>query len=63
MSSIETLDNIYKDQIKTAFERFKVAMMRANRICPECDGTNLNSTQTKCWDCSSADNAEADSNE
>ena len=55
MSNIETLDNIYKDQIKPAIEKFKIALMRANRKCPECEGTNLNSTHTKCWDCSSSD--------
>ena len=54
MSNIETLDNIYKDQIKPAIEKFKIALMRANRKCPECEGTNLNSTHTKCWDCSSS---------
>ena len=23
--------------------------------CPECDGTNLNTENTKCWDCAAAD--------
>ena len=55
MSNIETLDNIYKDQIKPAIEKFKIALMRANRKCPECEGTTRNSTHTKCWDCSSSD--------
>ena len=63
MSNIEILDDIFNNKITPAFERFKAAAMRANRICPECDGTNLNSTHTKCWDCSSADNAEAESND
>ena len=54
MSNIETLGNIVKN-LRTLKEELKIAMMRANRICPECDGTNLNSTHTKCWDCSSGD--------
>ncbi len=55
MSNIETLDNIVENEIKPAIARFKMALMRANRKCPECEGTNLNSTHTKCWDCSSSD--------
>ena len=62
MSNIKTLDNIVKN-LRTLKSELAIALMRANRICPECEGTNLNSTQTKCWDCSSADNTEADSNE
>ena len=26
--------------------------------CPECDGTNLNTAKTKCWDCSASDEVE-----
>ena len=54
MSNIEPLGNIVKD-LKTLKSELKTALMRANRRCPECDGTNLNSTHTKCWDCSSGD--------
>ena len=55
MSNIETLDNIVENEIKPAIAKFKMALMRANRKCPECEETNLNSTHTKCWDCSSSD--------
>lgn len=55
MSSIEILNNIVEDKLKPAVEKLRTAMMRANRRCPECEGTNLNSTHTKCWDCSSGD--------
>ena len=54
MSNIKTLSNIVKD-LKTLKSELKIALMRANRRCPECDGINLNSTHTKCWDCSSGD--------
>ena len=39
MSDIKTLDSI------------------ANKItrCPECEGTNLNTANTKCFDCSASD--------
>ena len=56
MSNIETLSNIV-DDLKTLKSELKTALMRANRRCPECDGTNLNATHTKCWDCSSSDYA------
>ena len=56
MSNIETLSNIVKD-LKTLKSELKTALMRANSRCPECDGTNLNSTHTKSWDCSSRDYA------
>ena len=55
MSSIEILNNIVEDKLTPAVEKLRTAMMRANRRCPECEGTNLNSTHTKCWDCSSGD--------
>ena len=55
MSSIEILNNIVEDKLKPAVEKLRTAMMRANRRCPECEGTNLNSTHTKGWDCSSGD--------
>ena len=54
MSNIKTLDNIVKN-LRTLKSELAIALMRANRICPECEGTNLNSTQTKCWDYSSED--------
>lgn len=55
MSSIAVLSNIMDKQIKPAIEKLKEAMMKANHRCPECEGTNLNSTRTKCWDCSAND--------
>ena len=55
MSNIEILNNIVEDKLKPAVENLKKAMMRANRSCPECEGTNLNSTHSKCWDCASED--------
>ena len=47
MSNIETLDNIVENEIKPAIAKFKMALMRANRKCPECEGTQLNATQTQ----------------
>jgi len=55
MSAISMLDSIVKNRVKPAIEKLKITMMRANRRCPECDGMNLNSTHTKCWDCSASD--------
>jgi len=35
--------------------KLKKQLMRANRECPECTGTNLDETLTICWDCSASD--------
>ena len=35
--------------------KIKKQLMKANRECPECTGTNLNESLTLCWDCSTTD--------
>jgi predicted methyltransferase len=35
-------------------EKYKITIKK--RVsCPECNGTNLDTTNTKCWDCLAAD--------
>ena len=55
MNAISVLDSIVKNRVKPAIEKLKMAIMKTNRRCPECEGTNLNWTHTKCWDCSASD--------
>lgn len=35
--------------------KIKKQLIKANRECPECTGTNLNEALTLCWDCSTSD--------
>ena len=34
--------------------RYRITFQKQIR-CPECDGTNLDTAKTKCWDCSASD--------
>ena len=55
MSAISVLNSIVKNRVKSAMYTFKMAIMKTNRRCPECDGTNLNWSIIKCYDCSASD--------
>ena len=47
-------NNLVNDTMKLV-AKIKRQLMRANRECPECTGTNLNEALTLCWDCSAND--------
>jgi len=54
MSDIKTLDSIVNEITRLKGD-LKALLMRANRRCPECEGTNLNTANTECFDCSASD--------
>ena len=58
MSDIRILDGIAGKAMELV-ERLKERSMRTYGTCPECSGTNLNTSKTKCWDCSGNDYREA----
>jgi hypothetical protein len=54
LSNKVELDGMVK-QAMGLVAKLKRDLMKANRECPECTGTNLNDTFTICWDCSAND--------
>ena len=54
MSDMELLDEI-ATTVKAMTKDLKVLLMRVKRICPDCEGTNLNNDMTICFNCQAKD--------